>query len=180
MEAHDGHDVKSSPLLPLPVSSRSLGGSGGSWWTQRWCKLIGIIPQKLLWNLHQEPCQDSTFPTCLFLESSWQKSSWWTWRLGHMNGNILMKLLWNLSRSNIMNPIKNPPLLHVSQRSLKGHGGSWITWRCVQMNWSQMDPEMVSDEWKMLLWKFNQEPTSGTLSRIYLSSKSLPGVLEDM
>ena len=52
------------------------------------------------------------------------------------------------SRSNIGNPVKNPPLLHVSLRSLKGHRGSWITWRCVQMNWSQMDPEMVSDEWE--------------------------------
>ena len=31
-----------------------------------------------------------------------------------------------------------------------------------------------------LLCKFHQDPTSQTLSRLHLSSKSLPGVLEDM
>ena len=30
-----------------------------------------------------------------------------------------------------------------------------------------------------LLCKFHQDPTSQTLSRLHLSSKSLPGVLED-
>ena len=31
-----------------------------------------------------------------------------------------------------------------------------------------------------LLCKFHQDPTSQTLSRLHLSSKSLPGVLEDV
>ena len=30
-----------------------------------------------------------------------------------------------------------------------------------------------------LLWKFYQHPRLGTLSRLLLSSKSLPGVMED-
>ena len=30
------------------------------------------------------------------------------------------------------------------------------------------------------LWKFHQDLTSGTMSRLHLPSKSLPGVLEDM
>ena len=33
---------------------------------------------------------------------------------------------------------------------------------------------------KEALLKFHQDPTSGTLSRLHLSSKSLPGVLEDL
>ena len=161
MEAHDGHDVKSSPLLPLPVSSRSLGGSGGSWWTQSWCKLIGIIPQKLLWKLHQDPTSGTlsrlhlfymslpeVFMTKKFLMNLEIGSYWWQYAY-----EASMK---SSSRSNIGNPVKNPPLLHVSLRSLKGHGGSWITWRCVQMNCSIL---------MNLLWNFHlqQELYQGSM-----------------
>ena len=67
---------------------------------------------------HQEPCQDSTCPPSLFLESRMT----WIWRWCQMGGNIHQKCL----------------------------------------------------------WKFHQDLTLGTMSRLHLSSKSLPGVYEDM
>ena len=45
-----------------------------------------------------------------------------------------------------------------------------LTWRWGQMNGSSL----------MKLLCFHQDPVSGTLSRLYLISKSLPGVLEVM
>ena len=141
---------------------------------------------------YQEPCQDSTFPPSLFLES------WRTWRflMDLEFGSDEWEHLYEASvkfssRSNIRNPVKTPPFLHVSSWSLRGHKGAWWNWSMGQMNgWIFMK----------LLWNFHQDPTSGTLlrvlissmscpeehpisgalSRLHLSSKSLPGVLEDM
>ena len=45
--------VKTPPVLQ--VSSWSFGGHWGSLWTWRWCQMIGIILQKLLWKLHHYP-----------------------------------------------------------------------------------------------------------------------------
>ena len=58
--------VKTSPFLQ--VSSWSLGGHGGSWWTWRWCQIGWSILLKLLKIKHQESCQDSTCPLSLYLE----------------------------------------------------------------------------------------------------------------
>ena len=75
------------------------------------------------------------------------------------------------SRSNIRNPVKTPPFLQVSPWSLGGCGVSWWTWR-----WCHMIRIIL----QKLLCKFHPDPTSQTLSRLYLSSKFLPGVLEDV
>ena len=61
------------------------------------------------------------------------------------------------SRSNIRNPVKTPPVLHVSFWSLGGHGGSWWNWR-----WCQVIGIIL----QKLLWKFHQDPTSETLSKL--------------
>ena len=63
------------------------------------------------------------------------------------------------------------PIIQVSYWSLGGHGCSWWSWRWCQDVYNI--PRKHS-------WKFHQDPTSGTLSRLHLSSKSLPGVLEDL
>ena len=55
--------------------------------------------------------------------------------------------------------------------SLGGHGGSWHT-----LWWSSMEVNIQ----EKLPWKFHEDWTKETLSRLQLSSKSLPGVLEDM
>ena len=73
------------------------------------------------------------------------------------------------SRSDIRNHVKTAPVLQVSSWSLGGH--SWWTWR-----WCQMGGNIH----QKFLWKFYQDLTSGTMSRLHLSSKSLPGVQEDM
>ena len=62
------------------------------------------------------------------------------------------------------------PILQVSSWSLEGHGYSRWSWR-----WCQGSQKLT----RKLYWKFHQNPTSGSLSRLHLSSKSLPGVLED-
>ena len=79
-----------------------------------------------------------------------------------------LKVSWRLDNRN---PVKTPPVLQVSSWSLGGRGGSWCTWW-----WSQMDENIL----KKLPWKFHEHWTSGSLSRLHLSSKSLPGVLEDV
>ena len=48
---------------------------------------------------------------------------------------------------------------------------SWWTWRWCQI-WDNIHLSP--------LWKFHQDLTSGTMSRLHLSCKSLPGVLEDI
>ena len=55
------------------------------------------------------------------------------------------------SRSDIRNHVKTPPVLQVTSRSPGGHG-----LKCLS--------------------KFHQDLTSGTMSRLHLSSKSLPGI----
>ena len=75
------------------------------------------------------------------------------------------------SRFNIRNPVKTPPVLQVSSWSFGGHWGSLWTWRRCQM---------IGIILQKLLWKLHHYPSSETLSRLHLSSKSLPGVLEDM
>ena len=116
--------------------------------------------------------QDFTCPPSFFLESLR------TWK-------ILMHLVMvsdgrdhsreasmKVSRSfDIRNPVKTPPVLQVSSWRLRGHGGSWRTWW-----WSQMKENIL----EKLPWKFHEDWTTETLSRLHLSSKSLPGVLEDM
>ena len=76
-----------------------------------------------------------------------------------------------LSTSKIRDPVKTPPVLQVSSWSHGGQRGSWWTW-----SWCQI-LEII---FQKLLWKFHQDPTSGTLSRLLLSSKSLLGVMEVM
>ena len=61
--------------------------------------------------------------------------------------------------------------LCLSSKFPPGHVGPWQTWIWCHMTCTNP---------LKLLWKFHPNPTSGTLSRLYLSSKSLPGVLEDM
>ena len=67
-------------------------------------------------------------------------------------------------RLDIRNPVKTPSILQVSW-------GSWIIWKWFLV--TQNSPRKYH-------WKFHKDWTSGTLSRLHLSSKSLPGVLEDM
>ena len=64
---------------------------------------------------HQIPCQDSTFPPSLFLES------WRTWRflmnlvvVSDDREHPLEASVKFSSRFNIRNPVKTPPVLHVS------------------------------------------------------------------
>ena len=78
-----------------------------------------------------------------------------------------MKILW---RSDIRNHFKTPPVIQVSSWSLGRHWHSRWTWR-----WCQIGDNININ----LLWKFYQDLKSGTISRLHLSSKSLPGVLED-
>ena len=79
-----------------------------------------------------------------------------------------LKVSWILD---IRKPVKTPPFLQVSSWGLGGRGGSWCTWW-----WSQMDENIL----EKLPWKFHEDWTTETLSRLHLSSKSLPGVLEDV
>ena len=65
--------------------------------------------------------------------------------------------------------LKTPLFLKISSWTLWGSGGSWGIWRCGHTCINSMK----------LMWKFHPNPTSGSLSRLYLSSKSLPGVLEE-
>ena len=75
------------------------------------------------------------------------------------------------SKSNIRNQFKTLPVLQVPSWSLGKYGGSWQTWRWFHM--TCINP-------MKLLWKFHPNPTTGSLSRLSLSSKSLPGFMEDM
>ena len=68
-------------------------------------------------------------------------------------------------------PVKTPPVLQVSSWSLGGQGCSWDTWRWCQKGCNI--PRKVS-------CKFDDDWFRKSLSRLLLSSKSPPGVLEDM
>ena len=119
--------VKTPPILQ--VSSWSLGGRGGSWWTWRWCHMIGIILQKLLWKFHQDPTSETL--SRLHLSSKSLLESWKTWRFltylvmvsdgSEHPREASLKVSWRLDNRN---PVKTPPVLQVSSWSLGGHGGS--------------------------------------------------------
>ena len=66
---------------------------------------------------------------------------------------------------------RNLHVLQDSMKRLKRHGGSWQHWK-----WCQG----VRTTPRKLPWKFHYNQTSWTLSRLSMSFKSLPGVLEDM
>ena len=68
-------------------------------------------------------------------------------------------------------PVKTPPVLQDSSWSLGGHGCSWDIWRWCQKGWTI--PRNVS-------CKFEVDWLTKSLSRLLLSSKFPPGVLEDM
>ena len=70
-----------------------------------------------------------------------------------------------------MNLIKTLNFLQVFAWS---HGGQWCSW------WSWRWCQGTQNTPGKLYWKFHQDPTSGSLPRLHLSSKSLPGVLEDL
>ena len=61
--------------------------------------------------------------------------------------------------------------IKVSSWILGGYGHSWLTCRWYQMGWNIH---------QKCLWQIHQCLTSGTMSELHMSSKSLPGVLEDM
>ena len=101
--------------------------------------------------------------------------SWWTCRfltnLEMVSYDMDQSFLFAVkisSESYIRNSVKTLPFLQVPSWSLRGHGGSWRWCHMTYINHMK------------LLWKFHQNPTSGTLSRLYPSSKSLPGVFEEM
>ena len=105
----------------------------------------------------QEPCQDSSCPPSLFLES------WRTQRflmslelVSDIRDHLSEASVKVSSRSNIRNLVKTPPVLQVSSWRVGGHGGYWWTWR-----WYQMMGIILQKH----LWKFHQDPTSGTLSK---------------
>ena len=76
---------------------------------------------------------------------------------------------WTLSR--LSTSFKSLHVLQVSSWILGGHGGSWQSWKwCLGARATPMK----------LPWKFHEDQTSWTLSRLPMSFKSLPGVLEDM
>ena len=120
----------------------------------------------MIW--HQEPCQDSTFCPSLFLES---RGTWiFLMDLDMVSDgteNSLEVSVKVSSRSEIRNHVKTPLVLQVSSQSLGGHGHCWWTWR-----WCHMGGNIH----QKCLWKFHQNLTSGTMSRLHLSSKSFPGV----
>ena len=140
--------VKTPPILQF--SSWILAGHGGSWWTLRWCQMIGIILQKLLRKFHQ----DLTSGTLSRL---------------HLSSKPLLGVLEDLevvlddryhpseasakvsSRFNIRNPVKTPPVLQVSSWSFGGHWGSLWTWRRCQM---------IGIILQKLLWKLHHYPSS--------------------
>ena len=75
------------------------------------------------------------------------------------------------SRSNIWKFVKNPPILQVTSWSLGGKVCSWWSWR-----WCQGTQDIPGK----FYWKFHQDPTSGSLSRLHLSARSPPVILEDL
>ena len=74
------------------------------------------------------------------------------------------------SRSNIRKLVKNQSILQVFSWKLEGQGCSWFKWR-----WCQGTQNTPGKLYR----KYHQDPTSWSLSRLHLSSKSLPGVLKD-
>ena len=139
-----------------------------NYWTNGLRRSFVLLTGSFIKIWYQQPCQDFSCPPCLFLDSRR------TWIVlidlelvsdGRKHSSeVCVKVS---SRSDIRNHVKTPPILQVSSRSLGGHGHSWWTWR-----WCQMGGNIH----KKCLWKFHQDLTSGTMSRLHQSSKSLPGV----
>ena len=145
---------------------------------------MGASIMKLLWNFHQDPISGSL--------SRHQVVSSWS-PFGHCSSDkhpseVSVKVS---SRSCIRNPVKTPPVLKVYSWILEWHGGSGWTWSWCPISlflessrthsswWSWRWCQMICIILQKLLWKFYQHPRLGTLSRLLLSSKSLPGVMED-
>ena len=86
---------------------------------------IQIFAESFIKIQHQEPCQDSTRPPSLFMES---------WRTGRFLMELEMESGWRehpyksllkvSSRSNIRNLVKTLPIHQVSSWSLGGQGSS--------------------------------------------------------
>jgi len=109
---------------------------------------------------HQEPCHDFTCPPSPFLES------WRTWMFltnlemvpydMYQSYEVALKIS---SKSNIRNHVKTLLVLIVPSWSLGGHVGFLTTWRKCHM--TCINP-------LKMLWKFHQNQTSGTLSRLHV------------
>ena len=102
---------------------------------------------------------------CPFLKSLW---TWWIMiKLEMVSGGLekpkepSLKLL---LRSNLWSPVKTIHFLYGPLWSLGGYGGSWQSWKWCQG--VRRTPRKVP-------WKFHKDQTSGTLSRLKVSFKSL-------
>ena len=165
--SNNRNPIKTQPVLQ--VSSWSLGRNGHSWQLFWWCQILKSIIKMLSWKFHQDSSTET--PSWLSLSS---KSLLGVWEDMDIPDTFLMvsdvkeynedALLKISSRSISRNPIMTEPVLQVSSWSLGGHGGSWQLFR-----WRQMVESII----KMLSWKFYQDPTTETPSRLSLSSKSL-------
>ena len=103
----------------------------------------------MIW--HQEPCQDSTCPPILFLESRRSWTSLMDLEMVSYGREHPSKVSVKVSsKSDIRNHVKTPPVLQVFSWSLGGHWYSWWTWI-----WCQMGANIH----QKLLWKFHQDPT---------------------
>ena len=126
-----------------------------------------INPLNLLWKFH--PNQTSESLSRLYLYS---KSLPGVLEDMEVMDEPVDGFIWHISsKYNNRKPVMTLPVLQVTSWSLGGHEDSWWTYR-----WCYM----TCINHLKLLWKFHPNPTSGSLSRLYLSSKSLPWVLEDM
>ena len=150
---------------------------------------------------HQEPYQDFFCPWCLFLES--RRTLLIDLVMVSYGRKYPTEATLDVSsRSDIRNRVKSPTVLWVSSWSLGGHGHSWWTWRTVYESfikiWHQEPcqdstppPNLFLESkrtwiWRWCqmggnihpkcLWKFHQDLTSVTMSRLQLSSKSLPRI----
>ena len=111
----------------------------------------------------QESCQDSPFSK----SHPWGcKVPGWPWNDGRWKGLSFQSFCESFIR---IQHLKTTLFLHVFSWSLGWHRGSSLTGRC----------HMACINPLKLLWK-HPNLTSGSLSRLYLSSKSLPWSLEEM
>ena len=149
---------------------------------------MGASIMKLLWNFHQDPISGSLsrhhLSSKLFLPGVLEVIA----VSDKHPSEVSVKVS---SRSCIRNPVKTPPVLKVYSWILEWHGGSGWTWSWCPISlflessrthsswWSWRWCQMICIILQKLLWKFYQHLRLGTLSRLLLSSKSLPGVMED-
>ena len=126
-----------------------------------------INPLNLLWKFH--PNQTSESLSRLYLYS---KSLPGVLEDMEVMDEPVDGVIWHISsKYNNRKPVMTLPVLQVTSWSLGGHEDSWWTYR-----WCYM----TCINHLKLLWKFHPNPTSGSLSRLSLSSKSLPGFMKDM